>query len=147
MNELDLTQFTPADLKELEASVKKVIAANNGILKDIQKEITSRYEDLARQAYDQANKESGSMTLPQGDFKLKTSISKSVKWDSTMLQQIAATMPWEDVSHYFKIDFKVPDSIFNAIPPGELKDKITAARTVKYGDLKLDIELVEEDAV
>ena len=97
-------------------------------------------ERLAEQAKNAMSaKTHGDVTLETPAGKFKASIDKTVKWDSTKLQNLAATLPWEKVIGIFKIDFSVPEAKYNALKDIEpmLAEKVEDARTVKYGDLKI----------
>ena len=106
---------------------------------EIDAEYLRRFGSHLESVLTDAGKQSTSVDV-EGGFKAKGSISKTVKWDGAVLQTIAASMSWEEIRHYFKIDFAVPEAIFKALPPGKLKEAVEKARTVKYGDLKVTIE-------
>ena len=105
---------------------------------DVDAEYVRRFGPALEGVLTEAGKQSTTVDV-EGGFKAKGSISKTVKWDSDILQTIAASMSWEEIKHYFKIDFSVPEAIFKAIPPGKLQEAVEKARTVKYGDLKVAV--------
>lgn len=106
---------------------------------EIDAEYARRFGPTLEGVLSEQGKQSTSVEI-EGGFKAKGSISKTVKWDSDILQTVAASMSWEDVKHYFKIDFAVPEAIFKALPPGKLQEAVAKARTVKYGDLKVAVK-------
>jgi hypothetical protein len=105
----------------------------------IDTEYTRRFGPTLQDVLDNTGKQSTSHEI-EGGFKAKGSISKTVTWDSDILQTVAATLDWEMIQHYFKIKFSIAEAIFKAVPPGKLKDTFALARTVKYGDLKVAVD-------
>lgn len=107
----------------------------------IEAKISKALEHQARNAFQAAGKVAGDITLLTNAGKVKASISKSVKWDSTKLQAIASSMSWAEAQGVFKIDFSVPEANYKAAQTmrPELAAKLLDAREVKYGDLKLAI--------
>ena len=101
-------------------------------------EITRRFIGKSGAAYKLAGKEHGTVRadLHEG-FTLKADISKTVKWDQKKMKVLASTLEWAQVEHLFDITFKVKETIFKALMPGEVKDALTDAREVKFGDPKL----------
>lgn len=107
----------------------------------IEAAIGKALEHQARNAFQAAGKIAGDITLTTEAGKVKASISKSVKWDTSKLQAIASSMSWAEARGVFKIDFSVPEANYKAAQTmrPELAAKLLDAREVKYGDLKLDI--------
>lgn len=119
-------------------------AAANARIAEIDAEFVRRFGSTLYGKLKASDKETGSVTAETEDgFKLKGEVSKTVKWDSGALQTVAMGMSWEEIQHYFKIAFSVPEAIYKAIPPSKLKDALTKARTVKPGDLKVKVERAE----
>lgn len=103
-------------------------------------EIGKRFTPNVRAAITLSGKPSGTFNTDLGSgFTAKAEVSKKVEWDQDKLRALAGAMTLEEVFHYFKIEFSVPEAIYKALPPGELKKKIDAARTTKYGDPKITI--------
>jgi hypothetical protein len=102
-------------------------------------ELERRYKPQFASAF--ADKPSGEKTIECDGLSLKGEISKTVKWDSRALMNVAAEMPWDRVREIFKIEFSVPEATYNALAGAnpDLFANIAAARTVKYGDLKVKI--------
>lgn len=109
-------------------------------INQISEAIHDSLSDTAAKLFSESGKPAGDVTMTiDGAGKFKASISKTVKWDSTKLQNIAASMPWNEAVGLFKIDFTVPEENFKAAQTmkPELAEKLLDARTVKYGDLKI----------
>lgn len=126
-------------LTDLRFASQNTIGEAKDCIAAIDAEYLRRFGSHLESTLAEAGKQSTSVDI-EGGFKAKGSISKTVKWDSGILQTIAASMSWEEIKHYFKIDFAVPEAIFKALPPGKLKEAVGKARTVKYGDLKVAVE-------
>lgn len=118
------------NLKESEATIKERIKA-------VTDELASRVSNEAAALFQAQGKTSGDVTFVVDGVKLKASVSKTVKWDSDKLKDIASTMPWEAAHRIFDIDLKVPEATFKAIPDPELVAKLEEARTVKYGEMTI----------
>lgn len=105
-------------------------------------EIHSRLESSAKQAFEQADKTHGQMKLSlQDGLAAEVKIDRKVDWDSTKLQAVAQTLPWDRVKEMFKITFSMPEAIYkgvSALDP-ELRAKIDAARTETFGIPKITL--------
>lgn len=130
--------------REAVERANNLLEAPNAELKRINDIIARRFMDQALAAYTAKDKTSGKVTVnfPK-DVQLTGDISKTVVWDQDKLKALAATLKWEEVQHYFTIKFSVPEATHKAIPPGDLRDKMDDARTVKYGDLKIGLGIPE----
>lgn len=105
-------------------------------------EIYNRLEGSAKQAFEQAGKTHGKMTLPlQDGLVAEVDLPRTVKWDSEKLQAVAQTLPWERVAAMFKIAFSMPEAIYkgvSALDP-DLRKKIDDARTETFGTPKITL--------
>ena len=100
-------------------------------------ELRSRFEDRLTQALVESNKQHGQHTFEVDGIKLTAEVRATVKWDSSLLESVAQTMPWPDVKRYFKIEFSVPEKTYHSITDDKLLDRLTDARTVKYSEPKV----------
>jgi len=124
-----------ARLEAAKATIESELKAMNMALKA---EVMGKFSE----AFKLADKTAGEITLAIDAVKLKGKIPKKVKWDSSKLQVIASSMPWDKAQKVFDISFSVPEKIYSALTDNELQAQLDTARTVEYGDLK--IELVGE---
>lgn len=111
-------------------------------IKALNVELRDTVQAEFKSAFDIANKLSGDITMAVDGIKLKGKIPKKVSWDNKILQQLASSMPWDKAQKIFDIKFSVPEKNYGAISiAGEvdLLAKLDAARTVEYGDLKIEI--------
>lgn len=121
------------------AETRKALAAEE--LKELEAELTDRLSGEVAQIMVQMGKSHGELTLSitnqqTGEvMKFKANISKTVKWDSKRLQEIAGTMDWEKAEKLFDIKFSVQEKTYNAIFDEQLLAQINEARTVKYGEV------------
>ncbi len=124
---------------ERECAGVRALEAKNDIAA-IDAEYTRRFKEEVDTQMTVNESRSATLDLP-GGFKVKGSVSKTVKWDGDRLKAIAATMSWEQASHFFKIAFTMAEATFKALDPtSELAKTAKSARTVKFGDLKVTVE-------
>lgn len=127
-------------LREQRKEVVALIEQQKSILQQIDDRITDVLSDNAFKIMEAAGKNSGDVTMTLADgTKYKASVSKTVKWDSDALKEGAKDFTWDEVRSMFKIDFSVPEANYQALQKlkPELAEKVAAARTVKYGDIKI----------
>ena len=124
-------------LLEARAHVEAELAKGRAILADVNSAIAEATKDALDLAMKATGKYSGTINFMSGTLKLKADIKKDVKWDSAALAPIVASMPYEEAEKIFKIEFSVPERAFNALPDGNMKASILAARTVKYSEPKI----------
>jgi hypothetical protein len=123
---------------------QQIIANAKGDIAEIEAELARRFAPGLTMKLGRDGKQSGTTSTEVEGFKVKGAISKTVKWDEKALQKIAAEMPsLEEIEHYMRIKFSVPESIYKAIPPGDLRDAVDAARVTKYSEMRISLEPVE----
>jgi hypothetical protein len=118
------------------------IAAAKATMDIIDAEIARRYGTHVRSAYINAGKEHGTVNLPLEDgWALKASITKRVKYDSTVLMDVAAKMDWGKARTVFKIELSVPEKMYSSLAglDPELKKAIDVGRTVETGEPKIEL--------
>jgi hypothetical protein len=111
-------------------------------LKALNVELRDAVGNEFKAAFEVANKMAGDITLAVDGIKLKGKIPKKVTWDNVKLQVLASSMPWERASKIFDIKFSVPEKNYSAVSIGddaELLAALDAARTVEFGDLKIEV--------
>jgi len=134
-----LRDSTLEGLSFLRGSYEASIANLKDWIAQIDAELNARFAEDFQAAFAAGDKLSGQVTVERDGLKITGEISKTVKWDSKALMAVAATLPWERTAKLFKIEFSVPEATFNAITDEDLQKKIAAARTVKYGELKVKL--------
>ncbi len=151
LNEVSDTPSTPSQalpaiygnhsLSHLRAEIiatQKTIADLQNDLGLISIEIGRRFAEPLLAQMAAKNARSATIDASEG-FKFKGSVGKTVTWDSSALQELAAEMDWAKAQHYFKIKFSVAEAMFKSVEPGPFKDALTAARTTKDGQLKIEM--------
>jgi hypothetical protein len=137
-----LRDMTYPALQETQTAAEQDIASARAWLARVNMEVERRLYDSAKAAFQQADKDSGTLKLPvQGGVIAKVDIKKTVKWDSAKLLELSKAMPWERVQQLFKIDFSVPENTYKAareLDPA-LADSLDTARTVVFSDPKITL--------
>lgn len=120
-------------------SLRQLAEQNKAEQAEILEELTRRTGTTLMNKLKAAGKEHGSVTveLPNG-VKVKGERKQKVEWDQAKLRQIASTLTWEQIQHYFKITFSVPEKVYGALDPTmRLQKAFEDARTTKLDDLKV----------
>lgn len=143
MSQNELSSLTPSQLYALQGAAAVEGLVITAKLKAIQAEMNERFSaSIIRNLADQ-DKQSGTVNLPlQDGMSAKGVVSKKVDWDSVRLLSIAQSMPWEKVTKLFKIEFSVPEKVYEgiAIADEDLKKRLDTARTVTYPAPKISLE-------
>ena len=148
----DLDQLSDQELAAYQQSLREaveLVARGAKPLTDevarVEAHVQERFSEAVSVAYSREKKKSGKLNIKREDgFVIEANISKTVKWDSDKLKAVAQGMSWEEIQHYFKIDFSVSEAIFKALPPGPIRDAITNARTTNYGDPKVKLSAPQQ---
>lgn len=120
-------------LEEAKADVKRI----DGLLADIIK---------PEQILKAVNKTSGETTHTDLGCVFKVEASKTVKWDTALLQKLAQKCKtWEQVASIFKIKFEIPEAKYTFLKESIAAGTFTlfslaeldAARTVEIGEAKI----------
>lgn len=130
---MEIANATLEDLRNLDEQLKSSAERLKIARAAIEAEVTRR----TGSGFNFNGKLSGDVTDTKDGVKLKASISKKVEWDTKKLMAVAADMPWDKAQQLFKFELSVPEAIFNALTDEALKQQITDARTVKYGELRV----------
>lgn len=139
-------------LADLEAGIRNqnaIIANAKAQIATLQTEIDARLGDSVKRAYEQADKQHGTLTLElQDGLKAKADVSKTVKWDSGVLMDIASNLSWDRVSALFKVEFSMSETVYKGIAAADpdLKKKVDKARLVKFGEPKITLVRDQVDA-
>ena len=115
------------DVAELKADAKRLDdLLHQGLL--------ARYADRAAELRRAQGKDTGTASLPDGDFVVKADLPKKVEWDQAKLREAEATVrSWgEDPAQYLTAVLSVPESRFTAWPES-IRKVFAPARTVGTG--------------
>lgn len=119
------------DLAELQTDSKAKAAA----LADA---MTRRYGDKAAAARKADNKDTGAVTVKDGDLSVSCDLGKTVSWDQALLAKAVVTLAsdWAELpTDYVTVEYKVSEAKYAAWPP-KIRELFTPARTVKPGSQK-----------
>ena len=142
----DLKSLPIDGLANLKHTCLESIKRHKDTIKAVDEELTARYQDDCITMYQMQHKEHGTIKMDLGNgYLIKSDIGKKVKWDNAGLASIAATLTMDEVHHFFNIDFKMSEKIYNALPEGGFKDRVDKARTTYFNPMKLDIVLPETE--
>ena len=106
-----------------------------------------RYAMRAAIARDTAGKNTGTISIEDGDFVIRADLPKKVEWDQAKLAQaIEAIESWgEKPGDYVAIEVKVAESRYTAWPPA-IRAVFEPARTVGTGKPTYKVEQAKRRA-
>ena len=133
-----MTHKPTAELRKIFADLDEVIDAAKRSQEEISQLLLLRHSKRFQDELATAGKQDGELTREVDGEKLTFAVKAKVKWDSKTLQDIASNLPQETVFKIFKIDFSVPERTFKALTDDGLIAQLTTARTVEYGNPKID---------
>jgi len=144
-NRAALMTFALPDLYDYRVDTNAELLRAKAALTEVDGVIAERLRPLSDIAYVASGKMHGTVRFEvDGGMEAKADIAKKVEWDQQRLREIASGMDWPTIQHFFKIEFTVPEKIFDALPPDDPRKRaLTAARTVKYGEPKIVLEKKE----
>ena len=138
----DMLSVSSSSLSELDIfkqELEKTILEAQEKVKLIKSEIESRYLERAQDKLRQEGKDFGSVTVNDGEYKVKVNIRKRVEWEPGMLIKVLNGMDEDTARHYVQVKYTVPEAKFNAAPP-EIKGALSEARTVFLQGVSVDLE-------
>lgn len=133
MNLGDLTTATFAEVAALPVSVHAALVEEFAALQDRTRRIGAVLDAGLQQAYGGQNAP-GTSHRERDGFDIKTTIPKSVAWDSDTLETMA-TDP--QVAEYVDCKLSVSEGRYKAMPQ-RIRDVVDRARTVKMGKVKFE---------
>ena len=138
----DMLSVSSSSLSELDIfkqELEKTILEAQEKVKLIMSEIESRYLERAQDKLRQEGKDFGSVTVNDGEYRVKVNIRKRVEWEPGMLIKVLNSMDEDTARHYAQVKYTVPEAKFNAAPP-EIKAALSEARTVFLQGVSVDLE-------
>jgi len=126
-------------LAEARNELEAKLAPKKTRLEEVNADILRIGVPLASAVYQREGKPDGTIKFASGDHIFKSVIGKTVSYDSEMLREIATSIPWQQAQEIFKIKLDVSETTFKKLEDQELKQRIMAARTVKYGEPKISL--------
>lgn len=136
-----LKAMSPGELKDYGDALSRMVAESTGELKAFNAVVVERFGRDAAAAYEAEDKSSGTVRVKLADgVVLRADTGKTVEWDQDKLMAIAAGMPWDAARHWFTFKVSMAEKRYDSLPPGDLLDRVTEARTVRYGTPRLVLE-------
>lgn len=129
------TPTTLATLQQRRAEIVIDFNAAKACLAQIDQQIAEYCHQQLKQLYELQGKMGGTVTADIEGIKVKGEISKTVKWDTEKLRDVAREMAPERFNEIFQMKLSVPEKVYGTLDD-ETKSKIDIARTVQYGDIK-----------
>ena len=138
----DIAEMSVGQLAALPAEQKAEISRNLDQALDWLKRARTKFDTALESAYGErikdervsVGKDFGTVHLHDGALHVAADTPKRVSWDQSVLGEIARRIAasGEQVEDYIDIEFSIPESRFNALPPA-WRDQFAPARTVKPG--------------
>lgn len=133
----DYTKLSLQELRSLSADINETITAQKQMVEAINKELLHRFGGALFEKMEAANKTTGEISHEFDGIKLTLAVKPKVKWDNDALRSIASNLPIETVDKVFKIEFSVPERIYNALTDRDLVKVLNEARTVEIPEPKV----------
>tara|TARA_R110000824_G_scaffold339_6_gene2531 strand:- start:4331 stop:4753 length:423 start_codon:yes stop_codon:yes gene_type:complete len=129
-------QFNLADTKKRLLDdfeqAKSNLAEFNQFLED-------RYLADAKEKLHAEGKDFGTVSLIEGNTKVKVELRKRIEWDQEGLKNFFNSLSQENAIHYAKVSFSITESRYNNAPP-ELQKRMEDHRTVNLQGVKITFE-------
>lgn len=109
--------------------------------------LAHRYSDAASAARREAGKDTGTVTLPAGEYAIKADLPAKIEWDQAGLHAaMDVVRGWgENPADYLSIVLSVPESRFKAWPDS-IRSVFHPARTVSTGKPTFKVERAKRRA-
>ena len=137
--DLDFDTMPIADVFRYREELKNQLEALKKRQADMNEKLALRFGNEARFKLNQDNKDFGTVTLKEQDFKVKVSIRQKVTWDQDgLVQTFMNDLSEDDAKHYAKITYGIDERKYNNAPPA-IKEKLQKHRTVQVMSTSVDI--------
>lgn len=143
----DLADYPAEALFQFRNDAADLLGVAKGIVEHIERALTLKYADEARELRLAAGKDTGVIHFDDGRVRVTADLPKKVEWDQARLAQIAQqiTANGDDPGEYVEVTYRVSETKFNAWPEG-IRAAFVPARTVKSGKPAFRLALLQEDA-
>ncbi|MCA3380186.1 MAG: hypothetical protein ING08_08075 [Roseomonas sp.] len=115
----------------------------------INQSLAYRYQERAAELRRAEGKDTGMVSIPEGDYVVRADLPKKVEWDQDALNGAMLTIQtqWkEDPADYLNIKLTVPEARFNAWPQA-VRAMFEGARTVSTGKPSYKLEPAKRRAL
>ena len=117
-------------------SVEEEIDALEKVKDQISKAIADRVEPAVTEARTELEKFEGAVRVAVEGCEVVHTVPKRVEWDTKALDAAAQQIP--DASHWIDYKLSISEKKYSAMPDA-LRSLIDAARTIKHGKAKIEI--------
>lgn len=129
-----------SELLDNRARMEADAAALKKAIQLVNSELVALVKPLVTAALDREGQTHGTVYFMVDNRTYKAVSSKTVEWSQDALREMAHRMEWEDAEDFFKITYGMAEADYKSILEPTMKAKLTAARTVKYGEPKISIK-------
>ena len=142
----ELANFSAEALFQIRNDAADLLGAAKGIVEHIERALTLKYADRARELRLVAGKDTGVIHFDDGHVRVTADLPKKVEWDQAQLAQIAQRIAanGDDPAEYLEIAYRVSETRFNAWPES-IRSAFLAARTVKTGRPAFRLALLQSE--
>lgn len=138
----DLAALSASDLIVLQAGLAGDMKVLKARTEKLNAAIERRYSDLARSAYLQNGKDTGTIHLDDNGYDVEVCIAKKVEWDQDALRSALDNLPIDVARHFAKATFAIDERKFAAAMP-DIQAALSLARMVKAGPMKITLKTRE----
>ena len=138
----DLAALPATQLAEIVRNLDELLGWHKQQRAKVDAALDRSYAERIQSARADAGKDFGTVHIDDGGIRITVDVPKRVSWDQTKLAAIAQRIAaaGDKVEDYIDIEFSIPESRFNALPPA-WRDQFAPARTVKPGKQSFKLSL------
>jgi len=132
---------TSQQIFELQQTIADKVNALNAIKQEAQTRLNDAIFEVAKETLKDKDYGCGTANIETPQFKIKTVVSKKIKWDETLLKGIAEQIKdaGQDPEVYIKYKLSVSETAYKDFPE-KIQDVFTKARTVEPSAPKITYE-------
>lgn len=146
---LPIDKWSTEDLFGMFRERTEAIEPLSADVETIVTELKKRCADNISAAYKKADKTHGKVTIKSASFgtdmpvEVDAEVRQTVEWNQDKLKAVFSDHP-NEASDVIEAKLSVPENTYKALPRGDLKTALTAARTTKLSKPSLKIRFTEE---
>jgi hypothetical protein len=142
----ELANYSAEALFQIRNDAADLLGAAKGIVEHIERALTLKYADRARELRLAAGKDTGVIHFDDGAVRVTADLPKKVEWDQVRLAQIAQRIAdnGEDPAEYLEVTYRVSETRFNAWPES-IRSAFVPARTLKTGRPAFRLALLQSE--
>jgi len=142
----ELANYSAEALFQIRNDAADLLGAAKGIVEHIERALTLKYADRARELRLAAGKDTGVIHFDDGRVRVTADLAKKVEWDQTRLAKIARQIAdnGDDPAEYLEIAYRVSETKFNAWPES-IRSAFVPARTIKTGKPAFRLALLQSE--